>query len=206
MYKITGVYKVFNTLDGHCYIGSAVNVQTRINEHFRNLRHNRHGNIYLQAAYNKYGEVFDVELLAECTPGMLLFVEEYFFKCYNKGQKYNILDHAGNNLGYKHTEQSLEKIRQANTGKHLTEETKEKLRQAHLGQSTGFQPGHNCTTEAKEKIRLANTGRKLSVESLEKMRQSLIGNKNCQGHHWKLSKEAKEHHRQAWVAWEVNNT
>lgn len=47
---------ILNLSNGKYYIGQAFNFYDRCFEHFRLLRLNKHGNIYLQNAYNKYGE------------------------------------------------------------------------------------------------------------------------------------------------------
>jgi group I intron endonuclease len=112
---ICGVYKITNTLDDKCYIGSAINVQTRLVDHFRQLRNNTHHNRYLQRAYNKYGEVFDVNVLIECTPKMLLLYEQYFMD--QLKPEYNIEPKAGSSLGVKRSAEAKEKNRKAHIGK-----------------------------------------------------------------------------------------
>jgi len=58
-----GVYKIINTVNNKCYIGSSINIRKRKSQHQLRLRNNKHGNIYLQNAWNKYGEdkfVFEI--------------------------------------------------------------------------------------------------------------------------------------------------
>lgn len=55
MVKI-GVYMILNIMNMKVYIGSAVNMNRRKNEHFKQLRSNKHYNKYLQQSFNKYGE------------------------------------------------------------------------------------------------------------------------------------------------------
>ena len=47
------VYKI--EIDGKIYIGSSKNYQQRWNEHKRDLKGNKHHNLYLQRLFNKYG-------------------------------------------------------------------------------------------------------------------------------------------------------
>lgn len=54
--KISGVYQIVNELNGHRYIGSSKNIQHRILTHRSSLRRNNHHSIYLQNAFNKYGD------------------------------------------------------------------------------------------------------------------------------------------------------
>lgn len=61
-----GVYKIKCTGNGKFYIGSSVNIPKRLTQHFSQLRHGRHENIYLQRVYDKYGEEsFVTSVLAE---------------------------------------------------------------------------------------------------------------------------------------------
>ena len=50
------VYKIQCEKDGRFYIGASINSHKRKLEHFNDLRKNKHHNIFLQRAFNKYGE------------------------------------------------------------------------------------------------------------------------------------------------------
>jgi group I intron endonuclease len=52
----SGIYKITNIINGKMYIGSSNNCKRRLREHFSKLRHNKHFNVKLQFAFNKYGE------------------------------------------------------------------------------------------------------------------------------------------------------
>lgn len=63
---MSGVYQIYNTVNGKRYIGSSIHIEQRFKEHLRNLRANKHVNAHLQSAWNKYGEhsfVFEAENL-----------------------------------------------------------------------------------------------------------------------------------------------
>ena len=53
---MSGVYQIYNTVNGKRYIGSSIHIEQRFKEHLRNLRANKHVNAHLQSAWNKYGE------------------------------------------------------------------------------------------------------------------------------------------------------
>lgn len=53
---MSGVYQIYNTVNGKRYIGSSIHIEQRFKEHLRNLRANKHVNAHLQCAWNKYGE------------------------------------------------------------------------------------------------------------------------------------------------------
>lgn len=50
------IYCIKNKINGHCYIGQTIDYSGRISKHRTELRGNRHCNMILQRAYNKYGE------------------------------------------------------------------------------------------------------------------------------------------------------
>jgi group I intron endonuclease len=52
----SGIYCIRSLANNKCYIGSAKNFSLRKNEHFYELRNNKHANIHLQNSWNKYGE------------------------------------------------------------------------------------------------------------------------------------------------------
>jgi group I intron endonuclease len=59
--KVIGIYKIINRINNKYYVGSSNNILYRIEyRHKRALRENRHWNLHLQRAWNKYGEkMFD---------------------------------------------------------------------------------------------------------------------------------------------------
>ena len=52
----SGIYKLTNLINGKFYIGKSLDVESRKYSHYYTLRRNKHGNAYLQRAWNKYGE------------------------------------------------------------------------------------------------------------------------------------------------------
>lgn len=53
---IGGVYKIVNKTNGHFYVGSSVNLNKRFWRHKNELRKDKHHCLFLQRAWNKYGE------------------------------------------------------------------------------------------------------------------------------------------------------
>lgn len=105
-----GVYKITNTLNGHCYIGSSATIEQRLKRHYYDLVKNIHRSIYLQRAFNKYGKtVFELEVLEECTKDVLIEREQFWMD--KELPIYNMSKVAGSCLGYKHTQESTEKKR-----------------------------------------------------------------------------------------------
>lgn len=82
-----------------------------MNQHYRGLR----TNLLLRQAFKKYGLAnFSLHILEYCDLEVLLKREQYNFDLFNP--EYNLLKNAGNSLGYKHSEFSIQKMSQAKKG------------------------------------------------------------------------------------------
>ena len=171
----SGIYKITCTINKKIYIGSAVSLRKRHNNHLNKLRHGIHENPKLQSAWNKYGEqAFTFEILELVLVLFLIDREQYWLdKLKPFGQKgFNIALKAGSCLGVlgkKHTPETRAKISRAHLGKKMPPESIERTRQANLGRKK--------TPESIEKQRHAMIGRKMSPESIEKTRQAHLGKK-----------------------------
>jgi group I intron endonuclease len=97
----SGIYKIRNIINDDYYVGSAKNIVRRWDRHRCGLRNNKHENIILQRAWNKYGEEnFIFEIIEECEPNVLLIVEQNYLDLnpkYNIGLKASGGDNITNN-------------------------------------------------------------------------------------------------------------
>lgn len=109
-----GIYMIMNLVNRKFYIGSSYNINNRWNVHKACLKTNNHPSKYLQRAYNKYGkDNFIYEVLENCPENNLIEREQYwmdFHKIYLPENGYNISPTAGKTTGYKHTQESKEKM------------------------------------------------------------------------------------------------
>jgi group I intron endonuclease len=121
--KISGVYKITNTINNKFYIGSTCCFLSRKHHHFNNLLHNKHANKYLQKSYNKYKkENFKFEILVKCPKEYNLKMEQWFIN--NMKPNYNMQKIAGSNLGIKFSKEHRLKIGLSNKGIIRSEELK----------------------------------------------------------------------------------
>ena len=77
--KLPGIYKIMCIATKKIYIGSSVKPYSRFSRHKLELRNNKHSNLHLQNAWNKYGKGnFVFEILENCAKELLLEKEQYY--------------------------------------------------------------------------------------------------------------------------------
>lgn len=163
-----GIYKIINTINDKIYVGSTFckgGFKRRWIIHKSGLKKNRHPNKHLQHAWNKYGEAFFIfEIIEVVTDSLILLVREQFYidlyKTYDDKIGYNILKNAGNNLGYKHTDEAKIKIGLVSKG-------------------NKYSLGLKASNETR--LKMSKSRQIISVDTRNKLSKSLKGNKNSLG-------------------------
>lgn len=153
-----GVYGIRNQINQKCYIGSASGksgFQQRWWNHRHLLRHNRHHSLYLQRAWNKYGEeAFVFEILLICDPENCLMYEQIALDHYQP--EYNICKIAGSPLG-----------------RQVSSATRQKLSESQSG-SKHHLYGKKRSLETCRKISLSNRGSNNSEAKLDERKVRII--------------------------------
>ena len=151
----SGIYKIENTLNGMCYVGSSKDIGRRWSVHLCGLKAGVHPNQKLQRAFAKYGmQAFTWSVLEFCDKTSLIQREQFWIdalSAYSDG--YNLRPLAASPLGRKLSAEHKAKISAGGKGRVFTKETK-------------------------AKISAALSGLKRSPEHVEKMRRSKIGFKH----------------------------
>lgn len=157
---MTGIYEIINIITNKSYIGSAKNIENRWKRHLKDLKNNKHHNIYLQRSFNKWGEsYFKLKILELCNENELLIKENNYLKLDNL---YNISKEAkgGDNLtNNPNKEIIIEKIKKTineNIENMTIQERKEKY--GHLGEKNGMWKKQH-SIETKEIISKKNKGK-----------------------------------------------
>lgn len=172
----SGVYKITNIINKHCYIGSAINLDKRKYEHFRTLKNGSHKNRHFQNAYNKHGlDAFIFEVLEICDKFDVVLREQFYINLICP--EYNIAKVAGSTLGIRLTEEARQKLSIAHKGKTISQETRDKM-----GAS---RKGRTHSPEARAKIGEANRCR--SPEVLARQSLAMRGRVFTKEHCVKIS-------------------
>jgi len=186
-----GVYSITNTVNGHRYIGSSVNITQRISNHKNGLKHGYHHNAHLQNAFKKYGEsAFVFTPILYCDPENNLLFEQMCIDGLNhEYNKSNIAEAPtrGIRLSQEHKEK-LSAIKKGNTNRRGTkttdvgrkniatgtkkamqsQECRDKLSAAKLG-CAAWNKGIPMSNETRIKLMNSHLGRIVSVETRAKM-------------------------------------
>lgn len=151
---ISCIYKIENTVNGKCYIGSAVDFLGRRRAHRSVLGKNKHHSEKLQRAWNKYGSDVFVFAIVEAVPDRenLIAREQYWIDSVKPD--YNILKFAGSPLGNKHSEETRAKMSAQRLGVKKPPRTEEGRRNIAAAAT-----GRIMSAETKAKISAALTGR-----------------------------------------------
>jgi len=170
------IYKTTNLLNNKAYIG----------QHRGEFNPNYYGSgIIIRRAIEKDGKQnFKIEVLAWSLSDeqQNILEKKFIADCRNilgKENVYNISEGGDGKfwevppmLGKHHSKESIEKIRQSNTGLKRTKETCERIGRAQLGR------GKSEGEKEKRRNTLKANGYKCSEETKERIRQTKIGDKN----------------------------
>lgn len=206
MDKICGLYEILNETNDIRYVGSSSHIYQRLVRHRGELRKNKHGNQYLQNAWNKYGEkAFVFRILSILTEEEKLPAEQKLLdEVFASGcGSYNIAkDAMASMTGRQHSLETRRKMSETQRGREFSVETKQLMSDAHkkraaFGEKNPFYGMKHseevkakmskarkargpASAETREKIGAASRGKKLPPFSLEhraKMSVAAMGRK-----------------------------
>lgn len=187
----SGIYCIENILDNKKYIGQSQTCNRRIQAHKNNLRKNKDTCIYLQNAWNKYGEEnFYFYIIEKCSVEKLNDKEIFYID--------NLESHISKN-GYnisfggdapmrnrKHSEKTRamlsdgrrKKENHPNYGKPMSNEQKKKLSEDRIGEkhwSFGKKHSPETIQKMKENNKRTALGKKMSNEQKNKRSRDTLG-------------------------------
>lgn len=183
--SVSGLYIIKNLLNDREYVGMSNNVRSRVSNHLGGK-----GRVsYIHRALKLYGaHNFRTCLYLEAEVSMLadleiILIEERKTLAPNG---YNLTTGGEGVAGKPVTEETREKLRQANLGKVRSLASREKASRSLMGRkmspeavakSTAAKIGVKRSPETVEKMRIASTGRRLSEEARRKVGLASLGHK-----------------------------
>lgn len=108
----SGIYRWINKITGKSYIGGSINLGNRIKDYFNYsfLVLAKNKNMIIYKSILKYGySNFKLEIIEYCLKKDVIIREQYYIDLVKL--EYNILSKAGSSSGFKHSKESLLKLR-----------------------------------------------------------------------------------------------
>lgn len=183
------IYKITSP-NNKVYIGQTIDFTQRCRKYKGNFFK---GQIKLWNNCQKYSwnPLQNIEIIEHCLQSELDEREQYWILYFNSHICGLNSDLGGKvRRGFKHSDETKEKISKAKTGFKHTEETKKKISEAakNISDETRRKKreaslGRSHTDETKEKIGKANKGNVLTEEQRKKISMANIGNKKRTGKH-----------------------
>lgn len=125
------IYEIKNNINGKRYVGRSDYPSDRFKEHKHWLNLNKHINIYLQRAWNKYTpNSFDFNIIDECRKEDVVQLEQWYLD--NEKCEYNLSKYSDTPIkkGDQHTNESKIKIKESLLKREYKQEWKDKIKES----------------------------------------------------------------------------
>ncbi|EYE89923.1 intron endonuclease [Aspergillus ruber CBS 135680] len=145
----SGVYYLVNKINGHTYVGSSINLASRMKNYLNNafLKSKQNSNMPIVKALLKYDQSnFSLLILEYVEPEYLITRETFYIT--QIIPYYNVLKQGYSSLGYKHTEETKKMLSELAKNRTHSDKTKALIAIALVGQNNPFYE-KNHSTESK---------------------------------------------------------
>lgn len=161
-----GVYAWQNKINNKMYIGSGDPLYLRISDYYQPWYLASKNNLYIVRSLNKYSmESFNLHILEYSDSENVIVCEQKWIDLISP--EYNVNPTAGSSKGYKHSVESIEKIRKAAVGRKHTDEVRDLMSKNRQGINNNFF-NKTHTPETLEKLRnIARNRTHIPVKGLE---------------------------------------
>jgi group I intron endonuclease len=135
----SGVYCFINQINGHIYVGSSINLASRMKNYLNNtfLKSQQNRNIPITRALLKYDQSNFTLLILEYVEVEFLTIRETFYIT-DIMPYYNVLKQGYSSLGYKHTEETKKLLSELANNRIHSDKTKALIARALTGENNPF--------------------------------------------------------------------
>ncbi len=148
----SGVYCLINNINGHAYVGSSINLTSRMRSYLNNtfLKSKQNINMPITKALLKYEQSnFTLLILQYVEPESLAIKETFYITLLMP--YYNVLKQAYSSLGYKHTEETKKLLSKLGSNRIHSDKTKALIARALTGENNPF---YNKSHSIESKMRM----------------------------------------------------
>jgi len=168
----SGVYCLINNINGHAYVGSSVNLASRMRSYLNNtfLKSKQNINMPITKALLKYEQSNFTLLILEYLEAESLAIRETFYITL-RIPYYNVLKQAYSSLGYKHTEETKKLLSLLASNRIHSDKTKALIAKALTGENNPF---YNKSHSIESKIRMIEANSAYPVYVYNSFKELLV--------------------------------
>jgi group I intron endonuclease len=168
----SGVYYLINKTNGHAYIGSSINLSSRMRNYLNNtfLKSKQNINMPIVKALLKYDQSnFSLWILEYVEPNNLTIRETFYITLLTP--YYNVLKQGYSSLGYKHTKETKILLSELASNRVHSYKTKSLIARALTGENNPF---YNKSHSVESKVRMIEANSSYSVYVYNSYKQLLV--------------------------------
>jgi group I intron endonuclease len=168
----SGVYCLINKVNGHAYVGSSMNLASRMRNYLNKafLKSKQNANMPITKALLKYDHSNFSLLILEYVELENLTARETFYIT-QMIPYYNVLKEGYSSLGYKHTEETKKLLSELAKNRTHSEKTKGLITRAVIGENNPF---YNKSHSLESKIRMIEANSAYSVYVYNSFKELLV--------------------------------
>jgi group I intron endonuclease len=168
----SGVYCLINKVNGHSYVGSSMNLASRMRNYLNKafLKSKQNANMPITKALLKYDYSNFSLLILEYVELVNLTIRETFYIT-QMIPYYNVLKEGYSSLGYKHTEETKKLLSELAKNRTHSEKTKGLIARAVTGENNPF---YNKSHSIESKIRMIEANSAYSVYVYNSFKELLV--------------------------------
>lgn len=168
----SGIYCLINKINGHSYIGSSINLASRMKNYLNNtfLKSRQNANMPIVKALLKYDQSnFTLFIVEYAEPQGLTARETHFIT--SVLPYYNVLKQGYSSLGYKHTEETKQLLSELASNRVHSDITKGLIAKALTGENNPF---YNKSHSMESKVRMMEARSAYPVYIYDSFKELLV--------------------------------